>query len=52
MSFIFVLFLVLAYGDNYGGFLTDVILLTQCYYKYYLLGNPIKCHEEVLFCGL
>ena len=49
MSFIFVLFLVLAYGDNYGGFLPDMILLTQCCYQYYLLGNPIKCHEEVLF---
>ena len=29
-----------------GGFLPDIILLTQCYY--HTLGNPIKFHEEVL----
>ena len=51
-----------------GGFLPDIILLTQCYYhrgiRLYAmksnpfichvdpmllpLGNPIKCHQEVL----
>ena len=28
----------------HGGFIPDMILLTQCG----TLGNPIKCHEEVL----
>ena len=28
-----------------GGFLPDMILLTQCYLP---SGNPIKCHEDVL----
>ena len=30
-----------------GGFLPDIIMLTQCYYL--PLGNPFKCHEEVLY---
>ena len=30
----------------HGGFLPDMILLTQCYYL--PSGNPIKCYEEVL----
>ena len=29
-----------------GGFLPDIILLTQC------SGNPFKCHEEVLYFHL
>ena len=29
-----------------GGFLPDIILLTQCYY------HPFKCHEEVLYFQL
>ena len=29
-----------------GGLLTDIILLTQCYYQ---SPNPFKCHEDVLF---
>ena len=29
-----------------GGFLPDIILLTQCYLH---SGNLFKCHEEVLY---
>ena len=29
-----------------GGFLADIILLTQC------SGDPFKCHEEVLYFQL
>ena len=29
-----------------GGFLPDIILLTQCYLP---SGNLFKCHEEVLY---
>ena len=32
-----------------GGFLPDIILLTQCLL---LSGNPFKCHEEVLYFQL
>ena len=34
-----------ASGQYNGGFLPDIILLTQCYYH---RVNPFKCHEEVL----
>ena len=29
-----------------GGFLPDVILLTQCYY-HHDAGNSFKCHEDI-----
>ena len=32
-----------------GGFLPDIILLTQCYLP---SGNPFKYHEEVLYFQL
>ena len=35
-----------------GGFLPDIILLTQCYYHRGTPGNPFKCHEEVLYFQL
>ena len=31
---------------QYNGGLPNIILLTQCYYQQ--LGNPFKCHENVL----
>ena len=35
-----------------GGFLPDIILLTQCYYHRRTRLNAIKCHEEVLYFQL
>ena len=32
-----------------GGFLPDIVLLTQCYYH---RGTRLKCHEEVLYFQL
>ena len=32
-----------------GGFLPDIVLLTQCYYR---RGTRLKCHEEVLYFQL
>ena len=31
-----------------GGFLPDIILLTQ---RFYHRGTPFKCHEEVCLCN-
>ena len=30
-----------------GGLLPDIIMLTQCYY-HHSLGNPFRCHEDIL----
>ena len=34
-------------AQHNGGFLPDIIRLTQCYY-HHRGTNPFKCHEEVL----
>ena len=51
LCFVFTVFLVsLCMAINVsvqynGGLLLDIILLTQCY----SIGNPFKCHQEVLY---
>ena len=37
-------------AQHNGGFLPDMIVLTQCYYL--PSRNPFKYHEEVLSCSL
>ena len=46
--FLFCFCLVSLSVQHNGGFLPDIILLTQCY-MLLPLGNPFKCYEKVLY---